>query len=126
MPLARISVPAHLSAHQVRQLADAVHAGLVQTCQVPEDDRFQLITAFAPGTMIIHPTFPDVTRSADASIVEITFLQGRTDEQKRALYRSIVAQAQAAGFALDDIMIALLENGTIDWSLGRGQAFSGH
>ena len=48
MPLARISVPAHLSAERVRALADAVHGGLVATCNVPVDDHFQLITRFAP------------------------------------------------------------------------------
>jgi hypothetical protein len=58
MPLARISVPAHLSADRVRALADAVHGGLVTTCNVPVDDHFQLITRFAPDAMIINPTFP--------------------------------------------------------------------
>lgn len=126
MPLAKISVPAHMPAQQVRMLADAVHAGLVTTCQVPPQDRFQLITSFTPDAMILDPIFPDMSRSADASVVEITFLRGRTDAQKRALYSAIVAQASAAGFAPDDIMIALTENSPIDWSLGRGQAFEAH
>lgn len=126
MPLARISVPAHLSRELITALADAVHQGLVETCGVPPDDRFQLVSRFEPDAMILNPTFPNVKRSAGACIVEITFLGGRSDGQKRALYARVVAMAASAGFAPDDIMIALTENSAIDWSLGRGQAYSGH
>jgi len=76
--------------------------------------------------MLIDPTFPDVERSADASIVEITLLTGRNDDRKRSLYRAIVAGAVAAGFRSDDVMVALIENGPIDWSLGRGEAYDKH
>lgn len=126
MPLARISVPAHLPREQAIALADAVHEALVATCGVPPKDRFQLISRFAEGTMIVDPTFPDVVRTADASIVEITFLAGRDDEKKQRLYRSIMDKATAAGFKADDIMVALTENRPIDWSLGRGLAYGGH
>jgi phenylpyruvate tautomerase PptA (4-oxalocrotonate tautomerase family) len=123
MPLARISIPAHLPARQARALADAVHAGLAQTCGVPPEDRFQLIQRLPEDAMILDPHFGNVSRTRDASIVEITFLRGRTDAQKRALFQSIAAQAEAGGFASDDVLVALTENGPIDWSLGRGLAF---
>lgn len=126
MPLTRISVPSHLSQNQVRTLADAVHEGLVETCNVPSDDRFQLVSSFQSGAMIMNPTFPNVTRTADASIVEIAFLHGRSEDQKRNLYKCVVKKAVAGGFASDDIMIALTENFPIDWSLGRGQAYTSH
>lgn len=124
MPLARISIPAHLPAARVTALADAVHQGLVATCGVPQDDRFQLITRFAPEAMLLNPTFPNVRRTPDACIVEITFLHGRTDAQKAALYRYVADQAMAGGFAGDDIMVALTENGMMDWSLGRGESYA--
>ena len=126
MPLSRISVSQHLPTSRVLALADAVQAGLVSTCRVPPDDHFQLISRFAVLDMILNPTFGDVARTADASIVEITFLQGRTDDQKRALYHSVTAAAVAAGFKADDIMIALSENTVMDWTLGCGLAFKGH
>lgn len=126
MPLTRISAPRHLTLNQVRALADAVQTGLVSTCKVPVDDRFQLIARFAPDEMILNPTFGGMNRTADACIVEITFLQGRSDDQKRALYRCVADEAVAAGFNADDVMIALSENASIDWTLGRGLAFAGH
>lgn len=49
MPLARIAVPASLSPAKVSALADAVHFGLVTTCNVPYKDRFQLVSHIRPG-----------------------------------------------------------------------------
>jgi len=123
MPLVRISVPAQLAAEKVRVLADAVHEALVATCDVSLKDRFQLVSRFAAADMLLDPTFPDVERSADASIVEIIFLKGRTDDKKRSLFRKIVSGAVAGGFRPDNVMVALVENAPIDWSLGRGEAY---
>ena len=126
MPLARISVPAHLALAQIRALADAVHEGLVETCGVPPKDRFQLVSAYAPGMMLIDPTFPDVARTPDASIIEILFLEGRTIDQKKNLFRRIADRAVSAGFSGDDVTIVLTENAPVDWSLGHGLAFGDH
>ena len=106
MPLARISVPAHLAPAQIRALADAAHEGLVETCGVPPRDRFQLVSAYAPEMMFIEPTFPDVARTPNASM--------------------IADRAVSAGFSGDDVMIVLTENAPVDWSLGRGLAFGDH
>ncbi|MEY4766802.1 MAG: hypothetical protein RI907_3475 [Pseudomonadota bacterium] len=126
MPLTRISAPKHLPSAQVTALARATQQALVETCGVPPNDLFQLITRFEPEAMILDPAFGGVARSADACIVEITFLRGRTDEQKRQLFKSVVASAGEAGFRPDDIMIALTENTHADWSLGLGLAYADH
>lgn len=100
-----------------------MHEGLVETCGVPVDDRFQLVSTYGPEMMFIDPTFPDLARTPDASIVEILFLEGRSTDQKKNLFRRIVDLAVSAGFHPDDVMIALAENRPADWSLGRGLAF---
>ena len=123
MPLSRISIPAALPLHKARALADAVHEGLVETCNVPRGDRFQLISAYAPEMMLIDPAFPDVRRTVEASIVEILFLEGRTIDQKRDLFRRIAERAMQAGFAGDDIMVTLTENAPTDWSVGYGRCY---
>ena len=98
MPLARISVPAHLAPAKIRALADAAHEGLVKTCGVPPGDRFQFVSTYAPEMMLIDPTFPDATRTPDASIIEILFLEGRTIDQKKNLFRRIADRASAPDF----------------------------
>jgi phenylpyruvate tautomerase PptA (4-oxalocrotonate tautomerase family) len=124
MPLTKISAPKHLSVSMVKALADALQDGLVQTCNVPANDLFQLITRFEAEEMIIDPHFGGVNRSRDACIAEIVFLAGRTDDQKRALFRHVSEMAVKAGFRPDDVMVALVENTRMDWSLGNGVAYA--
>jgi len=126
MPLTKISAPRHLAYAKVKALADAVQDGLVQTCLVPPKDLFQIIARFDSEEMILDPTFGGVSRSQEACIVEITFLSGRTDEQKRNLFRHIAEKAVTAGFRPDDVMVALTENTRMDWSLGHGVAYADH
>ena len=64
-----------------------------------------------------------MSRTAEASIVEILFLEGRTLEQKRHLFRRIAERAMQAGFAGDDIMVTLTENAPTDWSVGYGRHY---
>ena len=124
MPLTKISAPRHLSSNQVQALAAAVQDGLVKTCNVPLNDLFQLISRFDSEEIILDPHFGGVNRSNDACIAEIVFLTGRTDDQKRALFRHISDRAVQAGFRADDIMVALVENSRMDWSLGHGIAYA--
>ena len=126
MPLTKISAPKHVEFARVKALADAVQDGLVKTCNVPPKDLFQLISRFELEEMILDPDFGGVSRSRDACIAEIMFLQGRTDEQKRQLFRHVVERAVTAGFRPDDVMIALAENSRMDWSLGLGAAYADH
>lgn len=126
MPLTKISAPRHLAQNQVRALAAAVQDGLVKTCNVPQNDLFQLISRFDSDEIILDPHFGGVNRSKDACVIEVVFLLGRTDDQKRALFRHVAEQAVQAGFRADDIMIALLENSRMDWSLGLGVAYADH
>jgi len=124
MPLTKISVPHHLPAQMVLALADAVQDGLVVTCDIPPTDRFQLISRYDPDSMIIDPHFPNANRTENASIIEIILIEGRTINQKAALYGRIVDQAKIAGFAGDDIMIAVIENARFDWSAAHGQSYA--
>lgn len=123
MPLARLSVPAALPAAKTRSLLDAIHEALVETCNVPPKDRFQLVTRFDTDAMIIDPTFPDLNRTPEAVIIEILFLEGRTLAQKAALFEQIAKRAMQAGYAGDDIMVTLTENAPTDWSLGYGRSY---
>jgi hypothetical protein len=126
MPLTKLSAPRHLAYAKVKALADAVQDGLVQTCNVPPKDLFQIIARYESEEMILDPTFGGVSRSQDACIAEVTFLSGRTDDQKRNLFRHIADKAVAAGFRPDDVMVALTENSRMDWSLGQGVAYADH
>jgi predicted protein tyrosine phosphatase len=124
MPLTRISAPNHLPFSRVKALAAAAQEGLVVACSVPKNDLFQIVARYDSKEMILDQNFGGVSRSPDACIVEIAFLAGRTDEQKRNLFRLLAARAVEAGFRPDDVMVALTENSRTDWSLGNGVAYA--
>ena len=56
-------------------------------------------------------------------IIQITLSAGRTLEQKRALYRSIALNLEAAvGLRPQDVWINLVEVARQNWSFGDGEA----
>jgi phenylpyruvate tautomerase PptA (4-oxalocrotonate tautomerase family) len=123
MPLVRLSFLTGKSAAWRSAVSDAVQQAMVETIDVPPADRFHMMCEKAPGFLVIDPTYLDVARSDDPLIIEITLRGGRSDAQKRALYRRITALlAENPGVRPEDVMIALSQNGLIDWSFGEGVA----
>lgn len=126
MPLTRLSVPKQISLEKIKALASGVQDALVETCNVPPTDLFQVLMRFDPEKIILDPTFGGAARSPDACIGEITFLQGRADDQKCRLFSKINAHAVEAGLCADEVMIALTVNSRMDWALGRGMGYADH
>jgi phenylpyruvate tautomerase PptA (4-oxalocrotonate tautomerase family) len=122
MPLVRIDIPQNWPETRIAALADAVHDALVETVDVPANDRFQVITEHAPGRLVMDRTYVGVDRSADALVVAITFRRGRSEEKKRALYSALARRAASIGIRAEDVMVVLQENTPVDWSFGAGIA----
>ncbi len=123
MPLVRFSIPEHVDSVSIGHLTDAVHDALISAVGIPVADRFHTIERLAPDRLILDPSFQVERRSRDATIVHITLRSGRTDDVKRALYRTIVENVAARTTILPtDIMIVLVENALVDWSFGDGIA----
>ena len=123
MPLVRLSFLTGKSAAWRRAVSDAIQQAMVETIDVPPADRFHVMSEHAPGFLAIDPTYLGIARSDDPLIVQITLRSGRSDDKKRALYRRITELlAENPGIRPQDVMIALGENGLIDWSFGEGIA----
>ncbi len=123
MPLVRISLQAGKPAATKRQIADAVHAALVETLNAPADDRFQIITEHAAEDLIVDPHYLGIERSADVVIIQVALRKGRTVAMKQAFYRRTVERlADAVGLRPEDAVITLVENDLPDWSFGLGVA----
>ncbi|MCX7324171.1 MAG: tautomerase family protein, partial [Hyphomicrobiales bacterium] len=86
MPLVRIDAPAALLQHRLRAAADEIHAALVSHMNVPETDRFQIITRHESQHLLIDPHFPSVERTSEALVISVALRAGRTDAQKPAFY----------------------------------------
>ena len=104
-------------------MGDAIHRALVEAVGVPPLDRFQLLTEHELGDIVYDSNYLGIARTSNLVIVQITLSQGRTLEQKRALYRRIAANlASAVGLRKEDVWINLVEVAKENWSFGNGIA----
>lgn len=124
MPLVRIALPPGKPAAFVRAVSDSVHAALVEAFKIPEDDRFQVLSEAGPGTTIVRPaSYLGIAYSDDFVIIQIAANEGRTTDQKKALYRAIADRLAAdPGLRTEDVMINLVEVKRENWSFGNGVA----
>jgi phenylpyruvate tautomerase PptA (4-oxalocrotonate tautomerase family) len=122
MPLVRISLVKGRPAALRRSIGDAVHRSLVESIDVPQRDRFQLLTEHEPGDLVYDSEYLGITRSDNIVIVQITLSAGRSLEKKRKLYRRIAHNLAALGVRREDVWINLVEVAKENWSFGNGLA----
>ena len=120
MPLVRITVVEGTSQETRRALADGVHAALVETANVPRDDRFQVVEEAAPADLIWDPGYLGIHRTG-AVFVQVFLNQGRTVEVKSALYARIAEEAEKAGVPRTNVLVNLVEVARENWSFGDGK-----
>jgi len=95
---------------------------MVETINVPADDRFQVIQEHPPDTLVADRRYLGIERSDDVVFIQITLNVGRTLEQKRALYRAIADKLAAGpGLRREDVLISLVEVPKENWSFGNGE-----
>lgn len=106
-----------------RRIGDAVYRAMVETINVPEHDRFQVITDHPTEGLIYDPGYLGINRTDDIVFIQITLNAGRTLEQKKALYARIAALlSEDPGIRPQDVLINLVECAKEDWSFGNGIA----
>src|ERR1700704_3290915 len=122
MPLVRISIHKGRAPELRRKLGNAIHRALVETIDVPELDRFQILTEHETGDLVYDPGYLGIARSNDIVIVQITLSAGRTLAQKRKLFRRIADNLAALGLRREDAWVNLVEVAKENWSFGNGVA----
>ena len=123
MPLVRIDLLQGKSADHRRAIGDGVHRALVEAFKAPADDRFQVITQHAPGSLVYDPDYLGIHRTDDVVFIQIVAGKWRDTATKKELYRQIAANlSRSPGLRPEDIVITLTPNDRDDWSFGRGEA----
>lgn len=123
MPLVRIDLAAGKPVYLRRTIGDVVYDAMAATIDVPANDRFQIITEHAPDGLSIDPSYMGIQRSADCVIIQITLSEGRTVEQKRALFKAIAdGLHERLRMRREDVFINLVEVRKENWSFGNGLA----
>jgi len=123
MPLVRIDLLRGKPAPYRKALGEIVYNAMRETIDVPENDRFIIMTEHAPEELNIAESYLGSRFSSDIILIQITMSIGRSVERKKALYQRIVddlaAQLQVRP---DDVVINLVEVVKENWSFGRGIA----
>ena len=123
MPLVRISLLAGKPESYLQKVGDVVHRAMVETINVPAQDRFQLITAHPKAQFIYDPSYLNIRRSDELIMIQITLNQGRTTEMKKALYKRIAELLEReVNLRKEDVLINLVEVPKENWSFGNGEA----
>ena len=106
MPLVRIDLRKGKQAAYREAISRIVHEALVSV-GVPKDDRFQMISEHNSENFVFDLNYLDIRRTEDLVIIQITWNEGRTVEQKKALYKAI-ADGLAATLSLrrEDVLLA--------------------
>jgi phenylpyruvate tautomerase PptA (4-oxalocrotonate tautomerase family) len=122
MPFVHTHLPESTETTQREAIVQGIHQALVDGIGMPQDELFNMVSAYAPGQFSFSRSFNGVTRSDNVIVVEITMRRGRSDGMKRALYAGIAEQLQTrAQVAPADVFIFMHENDYSDWSVGHGR-----
>jgi 4-oxalocrotonate tautomerase len=122
MPLVRIDLCSDASSEFVRIVSDVIYNAMIEVANVPQHDKFQVITRHAPEE-IVYPAdgYLGVKYSPNIVFIQITWNAGRTTDIKKAFYRKVADDIHIkAGARKEDVWINLVEVNREDWSFGNG------
>jgi len=123
MPLVMIDLLEGRTAEEINAISDAVHGAMVALLDVPERDRFDVITEHTAATLRFDRNYLDIDRTDGFLLIRITLSAGRSTAAKQAFYERVTALLhERTGIRTEDVTVILVENEREDWSFGRGQA----
>ena len=123
MPLVRVALRKGKNPEYRRALSASIHRAMVETIEVPEQDRFQIITEHDESGLIYDPSYLGISRSDDVVVIQIILNAGRTLEAKKALYARIAELVrESPGVRPEDVFVSLVEVAKENWSFGNGIA----
>ena len=75
------------------------------------------------SNFLFDPEYLNIHRTDDLVIIQITWNEGRTVEQKKKLYRTIAdGLSELLKVRREDVLINLVEVKRENWSFGNGEA----
>jgi 4-oxalocrotonate tautomerase len=123
MPLVRISLRRGKSPAYIAALRNGIYAAMRESFNVPDKDRFILVSQHDADEFDYDATYLDIARSDDLVFIQIACNNTRTVAQKQAFYKSVADKLTAdPGLRPEDIFINLLETAKENWSFGHGIA----
>ena len=118
MPLVQVDLPRALFDEKGDKISSEIHQALIDSLEIPADDKFQVFRPRDEGEIIFDPGYNGVDRRS-LILIQVLMVHMYPVDRKRELYRHIVTRLDAIGVRPEDIQIAVSENGYEDWYAGR-------
>jgi phenylpyruvate tautomerase PptA (4-oxalocrotonate tautomerase family) len=123
MPLVRVDLKKQQDPTFAKRIGQQIYAALRSAIGVPENDNFQILAEHDETHFIFDPQYLGIQRSDGLVVIQITLSEGRTLEQKKLLYKTIVENLNSQlAVRLEDVFINLVEVKKENWSFGNGIA----
>ena len=123
MPLVHISLIKGKSDAHREAILDGVYEAMRETFNVPEDDQFITIIEHDASNFRYGKTYLDIERSDDVVFIQISAMQSRTIDQKKALYARLAELLnEGPGLRSEDVFVIIFEGAREYWALGIGLA----
>jgi 4-oxalocrotonate tautomerase family enzyme len=123
MPLVRIDVLKRPDPSFTQRAGRVVYEAMRKTINVPEHDHFQILAEHDAQHFIFDPLYLGIERTPGLVIIQITLNEGRTLEQKKALFQAVAdGLHDTLGVARGDVFVNLVEVKKENWSFGNGIA----
>ena len=123
MPLVRVSMRRGKPATYRKAILEGLYQAMRETFNVPEGDRFMILTEHDQDDFVYDPDYLGIQRSDALVYIQLTISNTRPTAQKQELYRRIAEKLTAnPGLRPEDIFINLVEVLPENWSFGNGEA----
>ncbi|MDI3396273.1 tautomerase family protein [Pseudomonas sp. V98_8] len=123
MPLVRVDLKKQQDPTYAKRVGQLIYAALRSAIGVPENDNFQILAEHDEQHFIFDPQYLGIQRTENLVVIQITLSEGRTLEQKKLLYKTIVESLNTQlAVRLEDVFINLVEVKKENWSFGNGIA----
>ena len=121
MPLVRIDLPQSIDANRARDIGEAINKAMIEVINVPNGDKFQIITRHSADGRNITPEYLGIRYSDGVVLIQITLNQGRSVELKKTFYKRVADDLARLGVRREDVFINLVEVPKENWSFGNGE-----
>lgn len=107
---------------EITDILDVTHEAMVQSFNVPDSDRYQVVQEHKSYQMIMKDTGLGYDRTNQFILIHM-ISKKRTAEQMEVFYKNVAeALHTKCGISPSDIMFTTSPNGDEDWSFGEGIA----
>ena len=122
MPFVRIDLSKKHPDGFAQQVGNIIFQVMREHINVPEDDKFQVITRHDTSELVMPKSYLGIEYSENIIFIQVTLNEGRTTDMKKAFYKAICeGLANKLKVRPQDIVINLVEVNKENWSFGNGE-----